>query len=218
VKISADKTTLVLAGSFNPAILNPQWVGRFGLAYPSNHQFQVQVEIATPVAGTGGGIQKFSFGGISFAPAFQSLTFYCDAGNLESCQKAAGVASRVLRELPHTPIQGVGANFSFVVEDPVADALEFLRMNSAIALAVDEAAEVVSRTWSHSIRWGDSILTLQCHTAGNGTIDIECNVHYEVASAVKAAELLADDTFFQTCYGGALAAAIAFSGQELEPK
>lgn len=216
MKISADKTTLVLAGAFNPTILNPQWIGKFGLEYPANHQFQVQMEIATPVAGTGGGIQKFSFDGISYAPSFQSLTFFCDASNRDVCRKAFGVASRILKTLLHTPLQGVGANFNFTIENPSPEALSFLRMHADVALAVDEAAEVVSRTWTHSIRWGDALLTLQCQTTDDTFISVDCNIHYEVSSALKASELLSDEDFFDKNLAAAIAAAKAFSGQEVE--
>src|SRR4051812_38105477 len=53
-----DKLTIVLVGSFNPAILTPQWIARNALGYPEERQFQV--ELLTPVAGIGG-MPRYSF-------------------------------------------------------------------------------------------------------------------------------------------------------------
>ena len=68
--LQPEKLTVVLAGSFNPAILTPQWISQHGLQEPANQKFAV--ELMTQF-GPIGGIQRFSFGGISYSPNLNNV-------------------------------------------------------------------------------------------------------------------------------------------------
>ena len=49
MQIDDTKTSLVIAGSWNPAILTPQWIANKVLGLPTGQEFNVEVEmVMTP--------------------------------------------------------------------------------------------------------------------------------------------------------------------------
>lgn len=209
MKAIAEATTLVLAGSFNPAILSPQWVARNALGYAKDTEFQV--EVLTPV---GGGQNRISFGGISYAPGFRAVTLFLDSSNAELSDKAVRAAAAVLSQLPHTPINGLGFNFSFRVSEPSERFLSLLtdsdHLNDTFA-----TADVVTRKWGNTLSWDGTLVSVECELAG-GEGSISFNFHHSVDSAAAAETVLRTENKFATLWDHAVAAARAICDQDLE--
>ena len=208
-----EKSTIVLAGAFNPAILTPNWVAKNALGYEKDRAFQVQV--LAPVGGAIGVAHRFSFDGISYSPTLQNVMFYLDGKNIDECDRAAKVAARILDELPHTPILGVGFNFGFVVKDPSPALLDLLQGSAELAGAFPGGAQVVSRGWSNALTWLDSLVTIQCHFDGS-IVNIDANFHHGVIAATDASLVLKKADSYKAHLNAALAAASALSQQDLE--
>jgi len=213
VILQPDKLTVVLAGSFNPAILTPQWISRHGLQEPVGQNFVV--EMATQF-GPIGGIQRFTFGGISYSPNFNNITFFVGAADAVGRQRTCSAAARMLETLPHTPIQGVGFNFVFLIAEPSQELLQLLRANETLAAALTDGAEVVARGWSNVLRWREAVVTYQTQIDAQQQAMVEVNFHYGVTTAAAAAAVLGDLTAYETHFAAAVAGATALSGQPLE--
>lgn len=184
MNIIEDKTTLVLAGAFNPAILQPQWVARHVLGYAQGQDFQVN--LTAPISGIG--LPRFEFGGLSYSPALGGLTFFLDSTDEAKSNRAVAAAADILQELPHTPVSGVGFNFAFEVDEPGAELTSLLSSSSLLIESFPGAINVVSRRWGNKLRWDDALVTVDCETSGANVI-INFNFHHSIDGA-RGAELL----------------------------
>lgn len=211
MKAIGDKTTVVLAGAFNPAILQPKWVAVHGLGQPENQDFQV--EMLAPIGGAGPA--RFSFDGFSYSAAFKAVTLYLDGAALAQCQRSVLAAAKILSQLPHTPVAGLGFNFGFLVEEPSQSLLHLLTTNDAMTDAFPGSPEVVTRRWGNTVQWESALVSVDCELAG-GQSSIVFNFHYSTASAGEAESILRSEGVFEKHQARAVAAATALTGQALE--
>jgi len=181
-----EKSTLVLAGAFNPAILTPPWIARNILDRPEGEQFPVQM--LAQIAGFTQ-LPRFSFDGLSFSPSFQNVTFFLQGLDDSACERVCDVASRILRLLPHTPVIGVGFNFGFTTQQPGVGLLRLLAVSTAGADALAEGSEILSRSWVNLVRWQGALVTVQAQISGADTA-VNLNFHYEVQTAAAADQIL----------------------------
>jgi hypothetical protein len=193
MQIDADKTTLVLAGAFNPAILTPQWIGKHALDPPVGENFPVQM-LAPIISGGAFQMPRFSFGDLSYSPTYQSVTFYVE--DEARAQRVCDVAARILGLLPHTPILGLGINFGFTDSQPSVELLNLLQTRTAIAQALSAEAEVVGRKWTHIVTWGKAVVTMQCSIDNTNVVTTDLNFHYAAQSAADAAAVLQKPNVF----------------------
>jgi hypothetical protein len=211
VKAIADKTTVVLAGSFNPAILTPQWVAVHGLGQPAGQEFQV--EMISPVGGAGA--TRFSFDGLSYSAGFRNVTLHLDGTQPAQCRASLRAAANILAQLPHTPVAGLGFNFAFSVDEPPDELLSLLTTHDGMTDSFPIAPEVVARKWGNTVKWNDALVTVGCELVG-GQAFITFNFHYSTASAKDAETILRMDQVFENHQERAVAAAEALGGQKLE--
>lgn len=212
MKFVADKQTIVLAGAFNPAILTPQWLARNALGYADARQFQV--EMHAPVVGIGG-MPRFTFDGISYAPNFQAVSFFLAGLDTAGRQRVTETIGKVLELLPHTPMTGLGFNFGFEVEQPAAEMMDYLRANTAMAEALPNGAEIVARSWANTFSWQGALVTYQCSLQGTN-VSVDANFHYGVARAEEAQRILQEQNSYAKHFDAAVAVASALTRQQLE--
>ncbi len=180
-----EQRTLVIAGSWNPAILSPNWVAKEVLQVAAHTDFQVgmQVSINDPSQPVG-----FQFEGISYAPALNVLVFQL-LPDLEH-QKSIEAAAKILELLPHTPITGIGFNFGFLVVDGSTDLLRTFSSGSRIPGFLDDPnAELVKQGWGATVATNGRLVNMTCKLEG-GSVVIGFNVHLEVDSATAASAVL----------------------------
>ena len=103
-----DDRTIVLVGSWNVAILNPDWVARdlFGV-----NAVEAQILIAD-----GQTSLKYKVGNVSISPQPSRVIISSLAGTDECLQESEGIAARLLERLPVTPVAAVGVNFGYTEE------------------------------------------------------------------------------------------------------
>jgi hypothetical protein len=208
-----DERTIVLAGSFNPAILVPQWVGQYGLGLAQDAEFTV--ELITPVPGLAG-MPRYSFEGISYSPGFQNIRFFLAQLDNAGSQRVVDVVHRILAQLPHSPVAGIGFNFSFEVARPSGDLAARLGDCDALLDALPGATSFAKRSWSNTILRGDSLVTFKCVQNGEEAASIGVNFHYNTRNATHAGEILSRANLYDDIFGAAKQAAAALCGEALE--
>ncbi len=194
MQIVAEKTSIVLAGVFNPAILTPQWIGKHAMDMTVGENFPVQMIAPIPLSGAFPQ-PRFSFGELSYSPGYQSVTFFIE--DEARGQRICDVAARILTLLPHTPVLGVGFNFGFTDSQPSVELLGLLQAGTAIANAL-EGAEVVARRWGNVVTWHDALVTIHCEINNANLVNADFNFHYSVQTAEGAAAVLRRDNVFAT--------------------
>jgi hypothetical protein len=211
VKVIEENTTLVLAGAFNPAILTPKWVAVHGLGYSDSQEFQV--EMLSPI---GGALpSRFSFDGFSYSAAYNLMTLHLKKADLAQSQRSIGAMAEILSKLSHTPINGLGFNFGFLIEEPTETLLQLLTTHDPMTDSFSEDAEVVTRKWGNVIKWENSLVSVDCESAG-GQVTLFFNFHYSIRSAMEAEQILREQNIFEKHLERAVVAAKALSGQDLE--
>lgn len=211
MKVIADRTTIILVGSFNPGILSPTWVGVHGLGIPAGQEFAVDMLAAVGI----GAVPRYRFGGIDYTAGYANLTLNTDPSNVANGELAASTAGKILEQLPHTPVNGVGFNFAFITENPHAGLLQLLGECDAVTDSFTGDAEVVVRRWGNSLNWEQSLVNVDCVLAG-GHATLSFNFHYSTESAGAAQQILMAEGVFAKHWERALAAAEALSGEQLE--
>lgn len=210
VRPVADASTIVLVGSFNPAILRPEWVARFGLGRPLGQDFDVEIlaPVDSAIAPT-----RYRFLGLDFSLARNRIVFH--AADPPAGDRAAAALSLMLRELRHTPVVGVGLNMAFV-DQAATDA--FIAQFQSLPLLTDQlpdSAVTNSQKWAKTVSLGGLLQTFTAELTGAGG-RLEFNFHQSTADAEAASVYLAQDGVYSNNF--ALAARIAASvlGSEME--
>lgn len=211
MKAIGDKTTVVLAGAFNPAILVPQWVAVHGLGHPAGQEFQV--EMMAPVGGTGQA--RFAFDGIAYSAGFKNFVLNVDGAQVAQSERGVVAVANILSQLPHTPVTGIGFNFGFLVEEPGAALLTLMTTHDGLTDSFDGDSDVVMRRWGNTVTWGQAIVSIDCEFAGGQAI-LAFNFHYSTDSAKAAEKVLRADGVFGKHQQRAIVAAQALTGQQLE--
>lgn len=207
MNIVPEKSTLIIAGGFNPAILKPSWILEHVLERTEDQN--LPVEILSPVHGTGP--VRFSFDGFSYTPTTQRLIIHLEGMTPEQCDAGAGQAAKLLNLLPHTPVTGVGFNFSFETEDPSARALGMFVTPPEILDSAGEGAEVVARSWGCSIKCADEVVGVTSLLKGRELM-LDLNFHTSSDQIGSVATLLRSSGVFSGRLAKAQAFAAAFNG------
>lgn len=211
MKFIEDRTTLVLAGNFNPAILTPQWIAKHCMGYQEQQEFQV--EMLAPV---GGGIPaRYLFDDFSYAAAFSNVTLHLNSADVALAERSTEIAACILEKLPHTPIAGVGFNFGFSVAEPTDTLLQLLTTCDPMTDAFPGNPEVVKRQWGNTIQWDDALVNINCGLAG-GEVTISFNFHHSTSSAPEATAILRSENAYKKHRDAAIAAAKALTHEDLE--
>lgn len=195
MKLLGDQTTLVLAGAWNPAILNPSWIGRHVLKLPQGNAFQV--EMLMPVQGQAGPT-RLSFEGISVTPAQEAIIFHINPEDDAMVAKTFDVAKRILELLPHTPVSAMGVNFAYQVDPMKGKLPKTVEWVDGVGdLLTDELeANILSRQWQVGISAMNHMINVAYRSDAQGG-KISVNHHYEVeGSAAKAATYLGSEGLF----------------------
>jgi hypothetical protein len=211
VKAIGEKTTIVLAGAFNPAILTPPWVATHGLGYASDREFAI--EMLAPVGGTG--VPRFNFDGLSYSAAYNVVTAYVPLVEPARCSQAVDVFAKILEQLPHTPVAGLGFNFAFQVDGPSAEFRALATPCVPMEESFGEGSTVAARKWGNIVKWEDALVSVECDLAGDQAT-VSFNFHHSTASAQAAVAVLRTDGVYEKHMARAVAAASALTGQQLE--
>lgn len=188
--LNPGETSLVVAGAWNPAILVPAWVLRYGLLRPDGNE---PVQIALP-AGQGliFDFPRYTLPEFTYIVRPDTLIINPASQTAAGLAQAEDAAAAMLGNLPHTPINGVGHNFEFRDSDPDPHTLQvFTQAAQDVADQAPAGWTPISRLIASSFRigTGNTIANIQRQFDGTNTI-VKFNFHYPVVDGVEALEVL----------------------------
>lgn len=206
-------TTLVLVGIWNPAILNPEWLVRH--AFKKDAQ---DVPVTLEFATFPGLPPRLTLEGIVIQPGRSRVVIVVpnDAGEAD-INNVEAIASAILRELPHTPMQAVGQNFEFVENNPTPEQLNIFDSSDDLSDAFDFAFNQISQQVVSSIQFEGRTLNIT-RTVLDGKLTLKFNFHYNVTSAEDAVDKIATNHKFVENYRYALRIINSLYGVDLAPQ
>lgn len=170
---------VVIVGYWNLAILSPA-----GIAKRLFQLDDTPVEVLVPLDGMAPIQVKHE--SISVVPSQKQLIVTTTTHNAATFNLAKGIAATALRNLPETPVQGVGVNFRFVTEpgETANELLNLFQHESDNRLS-DADFEIVSRSMGRSVRWNDGVLNVSLSEAAGEPYQLLFN--FELKSTDNAA-------------------------------
>lgn len=171
-----DTWGIVLAGHWNRMIFTPDWVGE-RLFREDEVETRIALLPIFPVI--------YRHDQVTLEASAPRLIFRPRYNTEASLKAAERMAVTVLRDLPNTPLLGVGINFNFVERDPPRELLELFTLGDAAALiraGLDTQETKLTR--SLNSEHGVMMLTL---SYDNESVSIEINFHTETPGSTTTA-------------------------------
>ncbi len=194
MQIVREATNLVIIGAWNPAILQPSWLGRHVFGIPEGQPLPVKMAF-TPIPGAP---PKWTIEGITFVPSHDRLFLSPVDLNQDTLSAVETKAIAILNLLHHTPVGAFGQNFHFVDEQPAPELVQIFALNDDAGDRIEPANVLVSTSITTSYAIGNCVLNLT-RSFSNGRLDIKFNFHYDTSSAADAVAKLANT--FSVNYG-----------------
>lgn len=193
MKLVPNETCLVVAGAWNPAVVTPEWLLKFGLKSEAGLENRVQAFIPTGV-GMVFEFPRFSLDRFSFVVRPDTLIFYPKESLESQMAEIEFVAGNTVHELTHTPIRGIGHNFEFRDAEPDAQFLSaFTNSQTDLIDATPNGWTVSTSTVTTALQVGDSIVNITRYFDGS-QLSVRFNFHHQVEGGVEAVKLLRSQT------------------------
>lgn len=177
--------TIVLAGSWNLAILNPDWFAKeiFGVA-------EIQVELVVENLKVQ---MKYTSGNVVVVPQPDQIIFGARHANAESLSAIEAAALKVLDRLPVTPLSAIGVNFTYL-ETEVPGALAALFDIDDSHKLADNNIEIKGRSIARELDHSGRTINYAMRQGTNGDVTFSFNFHTDVANAGQAVIALQNKT------------------------
>lgn len=193
MQLVPENTSVVIAGVWNPAILNPTWILRHVLELPEGTVEQIQIEQPFIPSGVP---PSYSIAGLTFTPGRNQLVIRPLETSVDTMVRVQNIAIRILTLLSHTPLSAFGQNFEFLELTPLAEQLMIFGAANDLAQHCDFQFDTLSTQVSSSIQFDDRQLNLS-RSNTNGILSLKFNFHYPVASAEIALQKFQNPIFQQ---------------------
>jgi hypothetical protein len=171
-----DDRTIVLVGSWNVAILNPDWVAR--------ELFGVDTVEAQILIAEGQTSLKYKVDNVSISPQPSRVIVASLATTDECLQQSECIAARLLERLPVTPVTAIGVNFGYV-EEQIPENIAGIFNTHDIALFGQRKLQVKQVNLVRHLAYEDRELRFRLSKTEQNTLRIHLNYHKVVPSATE---------------------------------
>jgi hypothetical protein len=181
IKPNVDGWSLVMAGHWNRKIFTPAWIID---RLTTSKDVGIEVPVENPSLPI-----RFSFDGIKLCVNSAQLVLAVDRpedGLLKIC---GAVAVKILTELPHTPLRGVGLNYQFAADLPDAAVLKVFNLSDNNTLS-DAEFKIRATVIQRKILIGDQTVNLSLTLAEDNKVQIFFNFHKNTPSTKEAIDFL----------------------------
>jgi hypothetical protein len=193
MQLQPEETTLVITGAWNPAILSPQWVVANGFKRDPMHE---QFQVAMPM-GPSAVFQdlKYTVADCQYIARPDAVIFQSTSGEIGAFASIEEAAANILNELQHTPVNGIGHNFSFVENNPDPAWLEvFSRSQQDLVDEAPDTWQTAHQTISSGFQNGDVVVNIQRYFNG-AAFGVKFNFHHAISRAVDGVRILRGDGY-----------------------
>lgn len=171
-------STIVLVGKWNPFILTPQWVGKHIF---EEDKIEGEVALGPLVA------LRLRGPGAEIAPTRDRVTISAEESTPEGLDCIERLGRKLLKMLPHTPIDAVGVNHAFVEDVAGADIVSLFNCDDKDKLPREMPVETIEIGRRLS---GDGYkLNLKLsNEQGSEVVRFDFNFHYDIHRSLHGGE------------------------------
>lgn len=179
MKPTFNDWTLVVVGSWNTAILNPEWLSQ--KVFDGNPiEIEVQME-------PGRVLVQYVARKLRIIPQQARLVIACQDETALPAAEAALL--RILQELPVTPIASTGINFGFEEHNPSGHLLDTFALADTDSLS-DQGIVINETVVNRRLVIGGDILNLRLTLTSNAHVHFHCNFHSDTPGSEQAIEVV----------------------------
>lgn len=172
MKFKLGYDPLIIVGSWNKAILSPDWVSRY--IFPNT-----EMHIELPINNSNASL-KFNAKNIALNVIDQRLLFYTAIPSNESFDLIGETAMSLCRFLPHTPVSSFGINHIFESSrDEIKETKLFELLDNN--LIIENGYTIQGIKTVRTIKLEDCTLNLS-YSQENEIIIYDFNYHYNISS------------------------------------
>jgi hypothetical protein len=172
MKLVSTETSLVIAGAWNPAILTPAWMLKYALDKSPDGNNQVQAFFPA-LSGVIFEFPRYVLEDLSFLVRPDTLIMFPVTSTAERMDALEEGAAKVLEELKHTPINGIGYNFTFSDASPESHKLDVFTASR------QDLTDCIPNGWSPA----SSVLATNFKNADE-TVIVNIQRHFEVSELI----------------------------------
>jgi hypothetical protein len=175
-KVLEDRT-IVVVGSWNLAILNPEWLTR-NVFEADGAEMQIVISAGQPSL-------RYRHDSALLHPQQDKVVFSCLNGTDACSDNIETLAERLLAKLPVTPVSGIGINFGFIQEE-VPENLADLFNTRDIAGFGQKDLLIREMTIARQVSFEDRELRLRLSITPENSLKVHLNFHKSVSTADEA--------------------------------
>lgn len=203
MNIIDNETSLVIAGAWNPAILNPQWVIKHGLQLEPDAAGPVQAFLPA-IQGLAFEFPRYVLPGLTYVVRGDALLLYPTDNTSPSFATVEKVGCEILKQLNHTPISGIGHNFEFRDSEPNPEWLApFTASRQDLADNLEDGwnptGAAISSTFTHEAT--NVQVNISRQLLLDGTLSVRFNFHHQITSREDAINVLSNQEGYVSLEG-----------------
>lgn len=187
MKLVSNETSLVISGAWNPAILTPAWVLHHGLGRPLDEGELVKAFLP---AGASGLFEfpHYVHKELSFSVRPDRLILSLSEFKPEGIDILEDAAAKMIGELKHTPITGVGHNFEFRETNPKPENLNIFTasrqdLTDSMPVGWSPSSAVLAASFKNDT---DTVVVNVTRQYEANTLIVKFNFHHPIKSADEA--------------------------------
>lgn len=174
MKPTVNEWTIVAAGSWNLAILNPDWFAK--KVFKTNLlDVELILENFSPRI-------RFVHKPVIVIPASDRVIFGMREPSDAALSLCEAALIRLLEELPVTPITGVGINFGYVIDKPSVALAKVFQFQDAKQFN-DNSLHVDDATITRHVKYENFIYGLTMTIKADGSVAVKVNYHLAAENA-----------------------------------
>ena len=171
----------MVVGHWNPMIFSSAWI--------SSHLTTIRpIGIEVPLDNPGLPY-RYAFEDIHLCVSRHNLALSVDRPEDRLLEKCRDVASKILAELPHTPMLAVGINYQFIAEQPDGPLLDIFNLQDNNGLS-DDGVIIQSSLIQRSLLVDGQIINLALSLTPEKKVLASFNFHKDTSTAQQAQEFL----------------------------
>lgn len=179
-KLIEESVNTVIAGAWNRAIIQPDWLRRQFPKTFSDDEFQIGLS-GMPRAST----VRFKFKSVELEPTDTRLTLWPSTLSSADLEAVSNIALDICRKLEHTPVLAVGQNADFVLEDKeYFMLLDFVNEDGLTSFCEEHSLFNRLSQYKHTFSFEDHNLNISYEERSDKRV-VAFNFHYEAKTREK---------------------------------